>query len=166
MLTTNQNEDGAAEEEEDEANEAFVIMLIDGTATLFLDDYVKEGSEGGRRAAQDLLQALSNFVQGKSFCIEDCTIEWEIYADVKRLAALYAQNRVIDQPQVFLDFVQGFNAFDSEKGELLDLGCKTEENIAGASDLLPLDTSANENASHIRVLSWRCSLPTTHIRRT
>jgi hypothetical protein len=141
-------------------------VLIDGTTTLFLDDYIKDAAEGGKRAAQDLLQALSNFVQDKSYYANNCTIEWEIYADVKKVAAAYAQDGVIDQAQVFLDFVQGFNDFDSEKGEILDLGCKTEENIAGTSDPLSRSMFADENASHIRVLSRKCSLPTNHVRRT
>jgi hypothetical protein len=141
-------------------------VLIDGTTTLFLDDYIKDGAEGGKRAAQDLLQSLSNFVQGKPYCVNNCTIECEIYADVKKVAVAYAQDGVVDQAQVFLDFVQGFNGFDSEKGEILDLGSKTEENIAGKSNLLSLSMFADENASHIRVLSRKCSLPTNHVRRT
>ncbi|KAM0717569.1 hypothetical protein Q7P37_007421 [Cladosporium fusiforme] len=87
----------------------FVLVLIDGDNTFFLDEMVAAGAEGGHRAAQRLNCALEAYGRS-SFGLQT---HWEIvvriYFNRTGLIKTYADANIVERGQVMEDFIVGFN---------------------------------------------------------
>ena len=106
----------------------FVLLLIDGDTTLFLDDYVKDGFDGGERAARDLYDAVFDYLKDKPFFQHDFKIIGRIYLNLQGLAKTYQDCRIITNLNVFHAFTRGFNK-THEQLEIVDAG-----NVKEAAD--------------------------------
>ena len=96
--------------------EPFVIVLLDGDKTLFLDQYVRAGEQGGKDAANKLATDLGEYVSENLPTVASPKIVVRIFANVKGLGNAYHQAGIIDKTSVMDDFVRGFN----ESGLLFD----------------------------------------------
>lgn len=96
--------------------EPFVIVLLDGNKTIFLDQYVRAGEQGGKDAANKLATDLGAYVSENLPNVASPKLVVRIFANVKGLGNTYLQAGIIDKTSVMDDFVRGFN----ESGLLFD----------------------------------------------
>ncbi|KAK5102648.1 hypothetical protein LTS08_003448 [Lithohypha guttulata] len=87
----------------------FVLVLIDGDDTLFTDEYVVDGLQGGERAARDLQQALLGYFGDKQYFRHDSKIVTRIYMNLSGLSKTYVDARILSDMLSFQQFVKGFN---------------------------------------------------------
>ncbi|KAK6374076.1 hypothetical protein LTR64_002183 [Lithohypha guttulata] len=87
----------------------FVLVLIDGDDTLFTDEYVMDGLQGGERAARDLQQALLGYFGDKQYFRHDSKIVTRIYMNLTGLSKTYVDSKIISNVLSFQQFVKGFN---------------------------------------------------------
>lgn len=92
-------------------------MLLDGQKTLFLDQYIRGGEEGGRDAANKLAGDLGAYISESLPNVVSPKTVVRIFANLKELGRNYHQAGIIDSASVIDEFVRGFNA----SGLLFDL---------------------------------------------
>lgn len=115
-------------------------MLLDGDRTLFLDQYIRAGEQGGKDAANKLAADMDEHIAENLPNVVSPKTVVHIYANVKGLGEMYHQAGIIDKPSVIDDFVRGFN----ESGLLfnfIDVGQGkniTDDKIAGMHHMAPL----------------------------
>ena len=114
LANTYQDRFEAAQKHLDDLHKAvdcdqFVLVLIDGDVTLWKDDYIKDGLQGGERAARDLRAALFDYLKSKPYFKHDHTIAAKIYLKLSGLSKTYVDAKTISSVDTFLRFVQGFN---------------------------------------------------------
>ncbi|KPI42223.1 uncharacterized protein AB675_9492 [Cyphellophora attinorum] len=85
----------------------FAVVLIDGDDVLFNDSYIRDGAEGGDRAATDLHNALVEQLRPRGDYRKN--IQVRIYLNLAGLAGTYTEAKVIPHPIEFNKFVSGFN---------------------------------------------------------
>lgn len=73
----------------------FVLVVIDGDNTLFKDDYVRDGLQGGERAARDLQQALMDYFNNKQYFRHDYKIVTKIYLNLTGLSRTYSDAKIV-----------------------------------------------------------------------
>lgn len=99
----------------------FMLVLIDGDHTLFGDEYVKDGLQGGERAARDLQRALFEYFKDKQYFKHDYRIVTRIYVNLAGLSKTYSDAKTVSDLTTFPCFVQGFNkTYDLAK--IIDAG--------------------------------------------
>lgn len=96
--------------------EPFVIVLLDGDKTLFLDRFVRAGEQGGKDAANKLSTDMSDYVSQHLPNVVSPKIVVRVYANVRGLGNMYHQTGTLDKASMIDDFVRGFN----ESGPLFD----------------------------------------------
>ncbi|OKL57575.1 hypothetical protein UA08_07009 [Talaromyces atroroseus] len=96
--------------------EPFVIVLLDGDKTLFLDQYIRAGEQGGKDAANRLAADMDEYISENLPNVASPKTVVHIYANLKALGNMYHQAGIIDKPSAIDDFVRGFN----ESGLLFD----------------------------------------------
>ncbi|EED12892.1 CCCH zinc finger protein [Talaromyces stipitatus ATCC 10500] len=96
--------------------EPFVIVLLDGDKTLFLDQYVRAGEQGGKDAANKLATDMGAYLSENLPNVASPKIVVRIFANLRGLGNTYHQAGIIDKTSVMEDFVRGFN----ESGLLFD----------------------------------------------
>jgi hypothetical protein len=85
------------------------MVLIDGDGMIFLDDFLRDGEKGGRRAAMKLQAALEDYIESEVTGIpHDSRIVCRIYANVRGLGDVLARTGAIEETGQFGDFVRGF----------------------------------------------------------
>ncbi|KAF5846281.1 hypothetical protein GGP41_003660 [Bipolaris sorokiniana] len=109
---------------------SFVIVLIDGDDMMFLNEFVREGANGGRRAASKLHAAVQNYMQDQSESTRNTTplglrIVCRIYANVKGIAEELVRTSVIPDITYFEDFVRGFTT-GKTLFDIVDVGMHTD----------------------------------------
>ncbi|CAJ2510746.1 Uu.00g063710.m01.CDS01 [Anthostomella pinea] len=83
----------------------YVLVLIDGDGLIFKENLIKQGIEGGRRAANDLRQSIA----------EQCTSVYETEIIAKVVANFSGLNKAmkrdgsVDSEMDLKDFMMGFN---------------------------------------------------------
>lgn len=87
----------------------FIIILLDGDGMIFHDEFLRNGEQGGKDAANQLWAALTQYVARNLPNVSSPKIITRIYANVKGLANACHQAGIIDNPAVMNDFVRGFN---------------------------------------------------------
>jgi hypothetical protein len=114
----------------------FIIILLDGDGMIFHDEFLRNGEQGGKDAANQLWAALTQYVARNLPNVASPKIITRIYANVKGLASACYQTGIIDSPSVMNDFVRGFNEsrllFD-----FVDVGSgkdRADDKIAGMRD--------------------------------
>lgn len=89
----------------------FITVLIDGNSLLFDDAFVRDGVEGGRRAAVVFRDELTDWVPNNvKHPPTDFKVVVKVYADFKGLAGTFMRGGVIDSPSTFGEFARGFNS--------------------------------------------------------
>ncbi|KAK4561224.1 hypothetical protein LTR86_004541 [Recurvomyces mirabilis] len=99
----------------------FVMVLIDGDNTNFLDHYLAEGAEGGRQAAIDLYDLLVEYVAGQNESNGHWPIAVRVYANMQGLAETYRRSGIVGDPTMFRAFVKAFNG-ERRLFEFIDAG--------------------------------------------
>ena len=84
-------------------------MLLDGDGFIFKDGFLQQGEQGGRNAANQLLTALQEYVDGNFPGIASPKIMTKIYINMKGLSELCARGGIITEQSLLDDFVRGFN---------------------------------------------------------
>jgi hypothetical protein len=87
----------------------FVVLLIDGEGSMFSDEYIKKGAQGGKEAAELLSSAASEFVSQTLPHLNNPKIVVRIYANVRGTAEALCKIGVIDKLALFDDFIRSFN---------------------------------------------------------
>ncbi|KAL6703536.1 hypothetical protein ACN47E_009561 [Coniothyrium glycines] len=93
------------------AENPFVTILIDGDGMVFVNEFLREGEQGGRRAASALYDAVQNFIEKDTMDIPlESRLICRIYANIRGLSEVLVRIGVIPAVSVFDDFVRGFAA--------------------------------------------------------
>ncbi|KAJ0166651.1 hypothetical protein CTA2_6440 [Colletotrichum tanaceti] len=88
----------------------FALVLVDGDCMPFLDDLVEQGLEGGKKASSFLEQAVASELRSVDRSLpHHLRVVVRVFANLKGLAATYAETGTIRDPGVFCEFVRGFN---------------------------------------------------------
>jgi hypothetical protein len=75
----------------------------------FQNDLIRDGEQGGRRAAAQIHSAVVNFIQQEAKDIpNEARIICRIYANVRGLAEVLIRTGVISDVATFEDFARGF----------------------------------------------------------
>jgi len=89
----------------------FIVVVVDGNNFLFNDAFIRDGEEGGRRAAVLFKDEVTEWVtKSVEQPPSDFKILIEVYADFKGLADTFMRGGVIEKMSTFGDFARGFNA--------------------------------------------------------
>lgn len=75
---------------------------------VFLDEYLRQGELGGRRAAAQLSAAVQNYIEAEGDIPLGARIVCRIYANVRGLADVLVRTGVLDGIAQLEDFVRGF----------------------------------------------------------
>ena len=106
----------------------FVLLLVDGDNTLFLNDYIKDGFDGGEKAARDLHEAVFEYLKDKPSFQHDFKIIGRVYLNLEGMSKTYKACRIISNQNIFHEFTRGFNK-THEQLEIVDAG-----NVKEAAD--------------------------------
>ncbi|RSM05275.1 hypothetical protein CDV31_009673 [Fusarium ambrosium] len=87
---------------------SYILVLIDGDCMPFLDDYVRQGMTGGKKAAQALKEAIK--AQWPAYSRRE--IITHIYANMRGLGVTYESSGVVSNIMDWYAFVSGFNMVD------------------------------------------------------
>ncbi|QIW96506.1 hypothetical protein AMS68_002024 [Peltaster fructicola] len=88
--------------------EPFILFLIDGDNTLFLDKYLSRGHQGGREAARDLAHEIECFLhRDSSLCLE-WKIVVRIYWNLRGLSKVFTRLR-LGESDTLRAFCRAFN---------------------------------------------------------
>ncbi|KAH8173595.1 zinc finger c-x8-C-x5-C-x3-H type (and similar) domain-containing protein [Sarocladium implicatum] len=86
----------------------FVLVLVDGDGYIFHESLIKQGAEGGRKAAQALDESVKFSLRGKG--LEHCDVMVRIYANVAGLSKALAKAGLVGHDARSLSpFVANFN---------------------------------------------------------
>ncbi|KAF2797370.1 hypothetical protein K505DRAFT_143878 [Melanomma pulvis-pyrius CBS 109.77] len=91
------------------ASNPFVMILIDGDGMIFEDEFIRDGEQGGRRAASQIHAAVVEFVQRETNDIPlDVRIICRVYANVRGLAEVLVRVGAVQEVGIVEEFVRGF----------------------------------------------------------
>ena len=85
------------------------MVLLDGDGLIFKDEFLRNGEQGGKDAANQLWKVVSQYISSNLPSVSSPEIITRIYANVKGLANACFNSGIIDDPSVMDDFVRGFN---------------------------------------------------------
>jgi hypothetical protein len=87
----------------------------------FLEDLVRDGAEGGRRAALELHTAVQNYIEREAHDVPlEARIVCRIYANVEKLRKTFVGSGVINHASLVDEFVHGFTSASSTKTTMFD----------------------------------------------
>jgi hypothetical protein len=115
----------------------FVILLIDGEGSMFSDDLIKKGAQGGREGAQLLSCAANEFVAQTLPHLNNPKVLVRIYANVRGTAEALCKTGVIDKPALFDDFIRSFNS-SKVLFDFVDAGSRKDAAADKLGELLKL----------------------------
>ena len=88
----------------------FIVVIVDGNNFFFNDAFIRDGENGGRRAAVVLKNEATKWVsESIEGAPSDFKILIQVYADFKGLAGILIRGGVIEDLSTFGDFTRGFN---------------------------------------------------------
>jgi hypothetical protein len=97
----------------------FIVVVVDGNNFLFNDAFIRDGEEGGRRAAVLFKDEVTEWVtKSVEQPPADFKILIKVYADFKGLAGTFMSGGVIEKMSTFGEFARGFNTLF----EFVDIG--------------------------------------------
>ncbi|PLN77054.1 hypothetical protein BDW42DRAFT_177599 [Aspergillus taichungensis] len=104
--------------------EPFIVVLLDGAGMVFKDEFLQNGEQGGRNAAQHLHTALQSYVVSNFSHIGAPKIMVKLYDDLKGLSESCVRGGVTTETALIEDFGRGFNS-TYPLFEFVDIGpCK------------------------------------------
>ncbi|KAH8696668.1 CCCH zinc finger protein [Talaromyces proteolyticus] len=89
--------------------EPYIIVLLDGDGMIFHDQYLRNGEQGGKDAANQLASALNHYVSRNLPNVTSPKLVTRVYANVSGLGNACYHAGIVDKPSVIDDFVRGFN---------------------------------------------------------
>ncbi|CRG83728.1 hypothetical protein PISL3812_01083 [Talaromyces islandicus] len=89
--------------------EPYIIVLLDGYGMIFNDQFLHNGEQGGKDAANQLTTSLNEYVARNLPNVTSPKIVTRVYANVKGLGDACYNAGIVDKPSVVDDFVRGFN---------------------------------------------------------
>ncbi|KAL7821393.1 hypothetical protein V8C44DRAFT_7815 [Trichoderma aethiopicum] len=84
---------------------SYVMVLIDGDGLVFRESYIRQGVEGGKRAAYALRTAVADIFGEDA---EDMEIVAKVVANLSGLGKAMQRDGCIDNPSLLKDFTLGF----------------------------------------------------------
>ncbi|OTA65084.1 hypothetical protein K449DRAFT_260572 [Hypoxylon sp. EC38] len=85
----------------------YIQVLIDGDGLFFKEQYIKQGVEGGRKAAEDLRKAIvDKFSYSKETAVE---ISVKVVANVPGLSKAMKRDGCVETETILYAFISGFN---------------------------------------------------------
>ncbi|KAI4919977.1 hypothetical protein J4E90_002117 [Alternaria incomplexa] len=118
------------------AENPFVMVLIDGDGMIvsFTDDFLREGEQGGRRAAVQLFADIHEYIENECQDIPfGYRIVCRIYANVRGLGDVLVRRGIYEDIIEFEDFVRGFTR-GKTLFDFIDVGAgkdRADEKIIG-----------------------------------
>lgn len=109
------------------------MVLIDGDGMIFLDEFLREGEQGGRRAAAQLSAAVQNYMDAEADIPRGARVVCRIYANVRGLGDVLVRAGSIEDIGQFEDFVRGFTR-GKTLFDFIDVGAgkdRADEKIIG-----------------------------------
>jgi len=128
------------------------MILIDSDGMVFLDEFLRDGFDGGRRAAAQLHNSVFQYIQNDletvppaacSQCphyklanrlMGNILVSCRVYANVKGLADVLVRAGIIPNTGHFEAFVRGFNGSGKTLFDFIDVGPgkdRADEKIIG-----------------------------------
>ncbi|KAI0445684.1 hypothetical protein F4803DRAFT_547973 [Xylaria telfairii] len=104
---------------------SYVLVLIDGDGLIFRQHFIRQGAEGGRRAAIELHKAVA---AEPFFQANGTEIFIKIIADVATLERALKRDGSVGTENEFQDFVRGFN--QATFFDFVDVGANKESAIS------------------------------------
>lgn len=104
-----------------QARDAFILVLIDGDGMIFDDRLVQNGEAGGREAAGLLWNAVMYHFQKDSGLPSDIKIVTRIYANIKGLGDACKKSGILSTPSTIEDFARGFTG-SKQLFDFVDVG--------------------------------------------
>ncbi|KAI1328047.1 C-x8-C-x5-C-x3-H type zinc finger protein-like protein [Xylariaceae sp. FL0255] len=94
---------------------SYVLVLVDGDNLIFREEFLRQGVEGGRRAANELRKAVAEH------CAPETEIVAKIIANLTNLNRLLGRNGCVETEANLPEFVTGFNQ-SKASFDFLDIG--------------------------------------------
>ncbi|SCO54639.1 uncharacterized protein FFNC_15604 [Fusarium fujikuroi] len=86
----------------------FALVVVDGDGYIFDERFVKDGEEGGSRAAKQLIDTIKDSLRHKG--LESCEVMVRVYANLKGLSKTLCKNGLAGaEKRSFSTFTAGFN---------------------------------------------------------
>ncbi|KAF1941492.1 hypothetical protein EJ02DRAFT_347714 [Clathrospora elynae] len=135
------------------ADNPFVMVLIDGDGMIFLDELIRDGEQGGRRAASQLHASIQQYIENEANDTPIASrVVCRIYANVRGLGDVLVRAGAIEEIGQFEDFVRGFTR-GKTLFDFIDVGAgkdRADEKIIESFKLFSQDY-------HCRRLLFGCS---------
>jgi len=90
-------------------NAPFVVVLIDGSESMLTEEHVKDGVEGGKKAAREFHDHLMEYLTRRNIFENDWKLIIKIYASMDKLGTAYIRSGVINDIDAWRRFIKGFN---------------------------------------------------------
>ena len=91
----------------------FVVVLINGNENMLMEEHVKGGAEGGKKAARRFHDHLMEYLTQKRVFENDWRLIIKFYASMSNLGTAYIRSGVIHDIGTWRRFIGGFNdAYD------------------------------------------------------
>ncbi|KAJ5938904.1 hypothetical protein N7466_002038 [Penicillium verhagenii] len=101
--------------------EPFVVVLFDGEAIIFKDEFLQLGEEGGRNAANQFYTAMHTYLLQNLPSVNVPKIILKLYLNVKGFAETCVRSGILSDPLTVHEFIRGFNETISYS-EIIDIG--------------------------------------------
>ncbi|KFA50981.1 hypothetical protein S40293_07268 [Stachybotrys chartarum IBT 40293] len=86
----------------------FVLVLVDGDGYVFQDTFVRDGADGGSKAAKQLITSIRSSLGPKG--LDNCDIMVRVYANLVGLSKILSKNGLIGpEKRSLAPFTAGFN---------------------------------------------------------
>ncbi|KAI0384900.1 hypothetical protein F5Y04DRAFT_248021 [Hypomontagnella monticulosa] len=123
----------------------YVLVLIDGDGLLFKESLIKQGVEGGRKAANELLNAV---VEKYSYIAPtSIKVLVKVIANVRALSKTLKRINYVDSEAVLYEFIAGFNRAQAYF-DFVDVGSMKERADAKMIDTMDFHVR-NFNCKHL-----------------
>lgn len=117
-------------------------MLLDGEGTIFKDEHLQLGEEGGQNAAKLLDTALRSYLTQNFPNISEPKLLTKVYLNVKAFGELCARSGILSEAAMIHEFIRGFNETMSFS-EVVDIGSgknKAYDKIQGSCGAMSYST--------------------------
>ena len=104
-----------------QARDAFILVLIDGDGMIFEDRLVQNGEAGGREAAGLLWNAVMDHFQSDTSLPSDIKIVTRVYANLKGLGDICKRSGILITSSTMEDFGRGFTG-SKQLFDFVDVG--------------------------------------------
>ncbi|KAK5937151.1 hypothetical protein PMZ80_010692 [Knufia obscura] len=87
----------------------FVVVLIEGEENMLMEEHIKEGVEGGKKAATKFYDHLMEYLTQRKVFENDWRLIIKFYASMSNFGTSYIKSGVVDDIGTWRRFIDGFN---------------------------------------------------------